>query len=166
MAQQAPRRRDYGSGGVTRRADGRYVGTIEAGWTERGTRRRISVTGKTEAEVKWRPRDRRAQLEQDGHTGVSARATVKTWAEEWLPIVDHGDAAARDSRGSGSDHRDQGPLLDPHQPRLHAGQHGPVGRRAREGRRAPRALLTGPPPGDHTRITRVLPRFCGYADVH
>ncbi len=81
------RRRDYGSGAVYQRAsDGMWVGTIEAGWTAKGTRRRLPVYGKTEAVVKRKLRDKRKELE-DGATPTSARATVKSWAEQWLPIA-------------------------------------------------------------------------------
>jgi integrase len=78
----------YGAGSVYRRAsDGRWVGTIEAGYTKTGARRRITVTGKTEAAVKARLKERRRQIATEGAASeVSARKTVKAWAEEWLAI--------------------------------------------------------------------------------
>ena len=83
-------RRTYGEGGVHQRAsDGRWIGTLEAGWTTKGTRRRVYVTGKTEAEVKRRLRDRRAEIAKAAGqvtSGAMTRATVKTWATEWLGI--------------------------------------------------------------------------------
>jgi integrase len=82
------KRRDYGSGSVYQRKDGRWVGTIDAGWTERGTRRRVTVTARTEPEAKRRLRAKALELGQHGNTTVSARATVRTWADEWLGIVE------------------------------------------------------------------------------
>lgn len=87
--QRTPKkRRDYGSGSVYQRKDGRWVGTVDAGWTERGTRRRVSVTAETEPEAKRRLRAKIRELEGGGTTTVSTRATVRSWSEEWLPIVE------------------------------------------------------------------------------
>lgn len=105
MAKTSKAGRDYGSGSIYQRhtADcppavdgerpkhkcaGLWVATIEAGWTEKGSRRRITVTAKTEAAVKVKIRDRKRMLELAGDTRVSPRDTVKKWAEEWLPIVE------------------------------------------------------------------------------
>lgn len=78
-------RREYGSGSVYQRAsDGRYIGTLEAGWTATGARRRVTVSGKSEAEVRRKLRDKAAALKR-GETGT-ARATVKTWADTWLEM--------------------------------------------------------------------------------
>jgi integrase len=93
-------RRDYGAGGMYQRADtGRWVAVIEAGWTARGTRRRVTVTGKGcpggcaprchhRADIKRKLRDKRNEIERDGHTDASARTTVKGWSETWLPMVE------------------------------------------------------------------------------
>lgn len=76
-------RRAHGSGSVYQRSDGKWVGTMEAGWTERGTRRRVTVLAKTEAEAKRRLRDRqRAALAGQQVTGRAV--TVKAWADDWL----------------------------------------------------------------------------------
>lgn len=78
-------RRPHGTGSVYFEADrGRWVGTYEAGWTPRGTRRRRKVTGRTEREV------RRKLVEAQRSTQVetpAARATVRTWAEAWLEVT-------------------------------------------------------------------------------
>lgn len=81
-------RRPHGTGSIYQRAsDGKWVATIEAGWTAKGTRRRITLTGKTEAEVRRKQRDRQRQIAQEGlPTAGTGRATVKTWADEWLQI--------------------------------------------------------------------------------
>lgn len=82
------KRRQYGTGSLHQRAsDGMWVGTIEAGWTPRGTRRRVTVSSKDKAIARRKLRDRQAQIRRDGDTGVGARVTVKAWAETWLSMV-------------------------------------------------------------------------------
>lgn len=81
-----PKRRQYGSGGLRQRADGKWVGTIEAGYTPRGTRRRVSVVAATQAEAKRKLAAKQRALDADGAAPTSGRATVKTWADTWLPI--------------------------------------------------------------------------------
>lgn len=80
-------RRDYGSGSIYQRSsDGRWVGAISGvGWTERGTRKRYVVTGKTKGEVQRKLRDKKAALER-GEVGVNARETVKGWAAKYLAM--------------------------------------------------------------------------------
>lgn len=88
MAKPRKAGRDYGGGSLYQRSsDGMWVGTIEAGWNDKGGRRRIVVYGKDErtARVKMREKQRLLELQMD--TGVNPRATVKSWALEWLPIV-------------------------------------------------------------------------------
>lgn len=86
MAQR--KRRQYDTGSVYKRAsDGKWVATIEAGWTERGTRRRIVLTGKTETQVRAKLKEKKRQIARDGVPQTSARTTVKAWAEEWLAIT-------------------------------------------------------------------------------
>lgn len=80
---------EYGAGGLYQRAsDGMWVGTIEAGWTSKGTRRRIPVYGKTRAVVARKLRDKRVEIERDGVSDMSERETVKSWAEKWLPMIE------------------------------------------------------------------------------
>lgn len=81
--------RDYGAGSIYQRAsDGMWIGTIEAGWNEKGNRRRITVSGRDAETVKVKLRDKRRALELAGDTNVDPRATVRSWADEWLPIVE------------------------------------------------------------------------------
>lgn len=81
-------RREYGDGSIyQRQRDGRWCATLEAGWTAKGTRRRVTVTAKTRAEVVKKLRDKKLQVERDGLT-ASARATVKTWAPTWLTMIE------------------------------------------------------------------------------
>lgn len=82
------KRRDYGSGSVYKRKDGRWVGAYSHGWTERGTRRRVTVTADTQAEAKRRLRKKVQEIEAGTGTEASAKTTVRTWAMEWLGIVE------------------------------------------------------------------------------
>lgn len=86
------RRRQYGTGSVhQRRSDGRWIGTIEAGWTAAGTRRRITVSATSEAECRRRLATKQRQIARDGAPaeGASARATVKAWSAIWLAELEH-----------------------------------------------------------------------------
>lgn len=80
-------RRQYGTGSVYKRGDGRWAAVIEAGYTARGTRRRITVTGKTEAQVKARLKERQRQIAAEGLPSTDSRTTVKAWSDEWLEIT-------------------------------------------------------------------------------
>jgi integrase len=64
---------------------GRWVGTYEAGFTKRGTRRRPKVTATTRkgAEQKLRQALIKAQ-EGDGPATAGGKPTVKVWAGRWL----------------------------------------------------------------------------------
>lgn len=78
-------RRAHGTGSVYKRAsDGRWVGTIETGWTARGTRRRKSVTGSSAPEVRRKIREALREAEQRQAPTVGGKPTVKTWADVWL----------------------------------------------------------------------------------
>jgi integrase len=81
----AVRRRQYGTGSVFQRADGRWIGRAEDGFNTNGTRSRITVTAKTETEAKRLLRDR-IRARDDGAGRMNAKATVKVWAEKWLAI--------------------------------------------------------------------------------
>jgi len=77
-------RRTYGGGSVF--YDGRrWVARIEAGWNPNGTRRRITVTGKTEAIVKAKLKAKQREIAKDGLpvAGMNSRTTVKTWSDAW-----------------------------------------------------------------------------------
>jgi len=78
-------RRDYGSGSVYQRKDGRWVATVEAGWTADGKRKRTVLTAKTEPQVKRKLRDHLLAVER-GEVGTHPRETVKGWSEKYLEI--------------------------------------------------------------------------------
>lgn len=69
-----------------RERDGRWVATVEAGWTKRGTRRRITriANSKREAMVHLRDLERELLLEGAPEEGQNTRETAKTWFETWL----------------------------------------------------------------------------------
>jgi integrase len=77
----------YGDGTITQLANGKWRGTVEAGVTERGTRRRLSVIGKTEADARRKLRDKKAAIAKaQGNSTASdaGRKTVAAWAKTWL----------------------------------------------------------------------------------
>ncbi len=85
MGTMKAQRRQYGTGSITQRTDGRWMGRLEAGYTARGTRRRLTVYGDTEAEVKRKLEAKRRQIARDGPAvSTSTRTTVKAWADTWM----------------------------------------------------------------------------------
>lgn len=82
------RRRGHGEGTIYQRDDGLWVGRTEAGWTSRGTRRRVQVTAKTRAECARKLKEKRRELLTSGPAaeGIRAGTTVKAWAAEWLDM--------------------------------------------------------------------------------
>lgn len=80
-------RRDYGSGSVYQRADGRWIGSVELG-TESGTlkRRRKTVSGKTKADVVAKLKAVNRQVAETGTVAVSV-PTVGKYLEWWLDNV-------------------------------------------------------------------------------
>jgi len=82
------KRRQYGTGGVTQRADGLWIGRIEAGVSATGTRRRLTVTAATKAECLRRLKEKQRQVAAEGLPveGIGTTVTVKAWGESWLKI--------------------------------------------------------------------------------
>lgn len=79
-------RRQHGTGTVYQEREGRWVGQASIGRSERGTRRRVKVTGRNEREAKARLRARIRELAEDGPPpDQSQRVTVATWLDQWLP---------------------------------------------------------------------------------
>lgn len=74
----------YGEGTVYQRKDGKWVASVEAGYTPSGGRRRITRARATEAEAKRALRAiRREVLAEQQATVVSPRTTLKTWIGTW-----------------------------------------------------------------------------------
>lgn len=66
-----------------------WRGTIEVGWNERGLRKRKTVTAKTEAAVRRRLRDlkaERARAQAGSTASDAARKTVAAWGKQWLEL--------------------------------------------------------------------------------
>jgi integrase len=81
----ATTRRPHGTGSVYRDdARGRWVGSIELGWTAKGTRRRRRFTGPTERAVRAKIRQALTEAEAAESAIVGGKPTVKRWADVWL----------------------------------------------------------------------------------
>ena len=77
--------RSKGSGSIYRNARGQWVAAIEAGWSERGTRRRLTLKARTEAEVRARLAEAQQRITAEGPAAsLGNRVTVKRWADMWL----------------------------------------------------------------------------------
>lgn len=79
------KRRGAGDGSVYRRLDGRWAGTVSAGYTVKG-RRRATVYGKTRQEIVAKLRDLQRN-QADGLPVIDKRTTVATFLEGWLERV-------------------------------------------------------------------------------
>jgi integrase len=90
------KRTNYGDGSIhqhhvkgcpkTPRCGCKWRGVMDVGVTERGTRRRVTVTASTEAEARRRLRDRAAERKRAMVTAADTRATVASWGPKWLEI--------------------------------------------------------------------------------
>jgi len=80
----AHKQRRKGTGSIYQNSRGQWVASIEAGWTERGTRRRLTLKARTEAEVRARLTEARRRIASEGLVTSFASITVKRWADQWL----------------------------------------------------------------------------------
>lgn len=82
MARRTYRTR-HGEGSFYQRRDGIWIGSFEAGWTSRGTRRRVTVSSADKAVAwdKYLAARKRYTLEG---TTATRMPSVRTWAEQWL----------------------------------------------------------------------------------
>lgn len=110
-------RREHGSGSVYRlhladcpppdehgnralhKCPERWRGSVDAGYTKSGGRRRVTVTGRSKAEVNRKVRDKLAEVKA-GESVMSPTTTVKAWSDTWLAMKERtispkGYAAAR-----------------------------------------------------------------------
>lgn len=80
----ATHRRQYGTGSLYERKDGRWIGRLQVGWTERGTKRVVSVSAATKVLCKRRLDSKRLDLANGIDAPGDVRLTVKAWAATWL----------------------------------------------------------------------------------
>ncbi|MCH4189977.1 MAG: site-specific integrase [Bifidobacterium tibiigranuli] len=79
------KQRSKGTGSVYQNSRGQWVATIEAGWTERGTRCRITLKARTKAAVRARIAERQQRIAAEGSTAdTRSSITIKRWADQWL----------------------------------------------------------------------------------
>lgn len=76
--------RRKGTGSIYQNARGQWVAAIETGWTERGTRRRLTLKARTEAEVRARLAEAQRRIASEGLVMSLATITVKRWADQWM----------------------------------------------------------------------------------
>ncbi len=76
--------RSKGSGSIYQNSRGQWVATIEAGWTERGTRRRLTLKARTEAAIRVRLAEAQRRIAAEGLVTSFATITVKRWTDQWL----------------------------------------------------------------------------------
>lgn len=77
----------YGTGTIYKTAEGRFRGSYDAGFLPSGARRRVTASGKSEAIVRKRLRDKIKALEKGEE--VAGRTTVRAWADAYLAIRVH-----------------------------------------------------------------------------
>lgn len=79
------KQRSKGTGSIYQNSRGQWVAVMEAGWTERGTRRRITLKARTEDEVRTRLAEAHRRIAAEG-PGVQTfgSITVKRWSDRWL----------------------------------------------------------------------------------
>lgn len=79
-------KRNYGSGSIyQRKSDGRWFASLFVGYLPNGTQRRVTVSAKTEAEVKRKVRDLARKVETEKGFDLDRRTTVRSYAYDWLP---------------------------------------------------------------------------------
>lgn len=78
------KQRSKGSGSVYQNSRGQWVAAIEAGWTAQGTRHRLTLKARTEAEVRARLAEAQRRIATEGPAAAFATVTMKHWADRWL----------------------------------------------------------------------------------
>lgn len=76
---------EHGGGSFYQRADGIWVGAIQAGWSETGARRRITVSSRDKDKAWDKLTAARRSLALTGEVGKTS-ITVKSWVDQWLTI--------------------------------------------------------------------------------
>lgn len=80
----AHKQRSKGTGSIYQNSRGQWVAALEAGWTERGTRRRLTLKARTDTEARARLAEAQRRIARDGPVTSFATTTVRRWAHQWL----------------------------------------------------------------------------------
>lgn len=80
----AQKQRSKGSGSIYQNSRGQWVATIEAGWTERGTRRRVTLKARTKVDVRERLAEAQQRISSEVTVTSFATITIKRWSDLWL----------------------------------------------------------------------------------
>lgn len=78
------KQRRKGTGSIYQNSRGQWVAAIEVGWTERGTRRRLTLKARSEKEARARLAAAQRRVAAEGIVTSFASITVKRWADQWL----------------------------------------------------------------------------------
>lgn len=79
------KQRSKGTGSVYQNTRGQWVASIDAGWTERGTRRRITLKAHTKTAALARLAEAQQRISAEGSIAQTwDNITVKRWADRWL----------------------------------------------------------------------------------
>lgn len=81
---EKPKKRSKGTGSVYQNSRGQWVAAVEAGWTATGTRHRLTLKARTEAEVRARLAEAQRRIATEGPATTFATITMKRWADQWL----------------------------------------------------------------------------------
>lgn len=76
--------RAKGSGSIYKNSRGQWVASLEVGWTERGTRKRLTLKARTRAEVTKRLAAAKVRLATEGPSASFTTITVKSWIDQWI----------------------------------------------------------------------------------
>jgi integrase len=79
------RRRKRGSGGISRRADGLWVGQVSLGLRPDGKRDRRSFSSHTKGDVEFWMRETTRAF--DRRESVDSRLSVSSWLDDWLAAI-------------------------------------------------------------------------------
>jgi len=83
------KQRSKGSGSIYQNSRGQWVAVMEAGWTDHGSRRRITLKARTKAAVRARLVEAQRRILVDGPAASFIHITLKRWADEWLAQRQH-----------------------------------------------------------------------------
>lgn len=80
---ESKRRREYGSGSISQRADGSWTARMVIGINEKGKPRIKAIYGKTEREVKKKLKDFQKEFYKND-SSIVQRSTVESYMKTWL----------------------------------------------------------------------------------